>query len=374
MMKFFLRTLTVISLVIIGFSCSQQEELKQTTNTNLSDYIINLSSDFEGDLTGLSNVLGLDESAITANYDLLNTVVVKLTEEQADRLAGHQLVDAISLDEKVEFDFSQTINTANVSSVNSGFPCELPDFYADEYIGPGMKNKAWILSTGINDHKDLNVNRALEANFIGGSNYDIYGHGTAIAGIVAGKIYGIAKGAEVVSVKVLTDAGSGSTSGIIDALNYTVGQIINTGTADVIVLPIGGGKNSALNSAVNAVSAAGIRVVVPAGNSNSNACNFSPASAEGDNVYTVGAVDYSNTLAPYSNWGICIDLVAPGGPYTTLSNTSTNGYSTAYGTSYASAYVGGLFLHTLPGDTLPTSDDYNKRGTPTVAPSIVQCK
>ena len=100
------------------------------------------------------------------------------------------------------------------------------------------------------------------------------GHGTHCAGTVGGILSGVAKKVGLVSVKVLSDQGSGSYSGIINGINWVIDQVQSTGRRGIMSLSLGGGKSNALNSAIaNAVDAYDIPVIVAAGNSNNDACN-----------------------------------------------------------------------------------------------------
>jgi hypothetical protein len=112
-------------------------------------------------------------------------------------------------------------------------------------------------------------------------------------------------------IVVLDCNGSGSTSGIISALNWLSTNYIAPAVAN---MSLGGGYSSSLNSAVNNLAASGAFVAVAAGNSNADACNYSPASAA--NTTTVAASDRGDNRASYSNYGGCVDLYGPGSAIT----------------------------------------------------------
>lgn len=86
--------------------------------------------------------------------------------------------------------------------------------------------------------------------------------------------------------------------------------------------------------------AAGVHVAVAAGNENQNACNVSPARAP--SVITVGATDKTDVLASFSNWGNCVDILAPGVDITGAWIASNTDEKTISGTSMASPHVAGL--------------------------------
>jgi subtilisin family serine protease len=128
-------------------------------------------------------------------------------------------------------------------------------------------------------------------------------------------------------------------------------------------MSLGGGFSTSLNTAVNNAVDLGITFVVAAGNSNANACNYSPAAAS--KAITVGAITSSDTLASFTNWGCCVDIYAPGVDIKAASidnNTATN---TKMGTSMASPHVCGLAAAALQSDKVPETylKDYATKKT-----------
>ena len=212
-------------------------------------------------------------------------------------------------------------------------------------------NVAWIIDSGIDlDHEDLNVDASRGFNAFtsgrdSGAPDDNNGHGTHVAGTVAALnnnvgVVGVAAGATVVPVKVLDARGSGSYSGVIAGVDY-VGA--NGKSGDVANMSLGGPTSDALDSAVKAAAAKGIKFALAAGNESTDANNSSPARVNGTNIYTVSAHDSSDRFASFSNYGNPpVDYAAPG-----VSITSTwknGGYNTISGTSMASPHVAGILL------------------------------
>ena len=95
---------------------------------------------------------------------------------------------------------------------------------------------------------------------------DCHGHGSHVAGTVASKDYGVAPGATIVGVRVLSCSGSGSNSDVINGIFWAIEDA--AGRPAVINMSLGGSKSSLLNAAVQDAVDAGITVVVAAGNSN----------------------------------------------------------------------------------------------------------
>ena len=215
------------------------------------------------------------------------------------------------------------------------------------YTGPG---KAYILDTGIDlDHEDLNVDASAGYNSFtsGKDSWDLddgNGHGTHVAGTVAAinnsvGVVGVAAGATVIPVKVLGARGSGSYSGVIDGVNY-VGA--NGSDGDVANMSLGGPVSQALDAAVVAASSK-VKFALAAGNESDDANNHSPAGANGNNIYTVSAMDRNDRFASFSNYGNPpIDYCAPG--VSIKSTWKGGGYNTISGTSMAAPHVCGILL------------------------------
>jgi hypothetical protein len=153
---------------------------------------------------------------------------------------------------------------------------------------------------------------------------------------MAGVQYGVAKKANLFGGKVLGDNGSGSYAGIIAGVDL-VNAAPSTRTK-IANMSLGGGLSTALNDAVT--SATDVVHVVASGNSNANACNFSPASAEG--AYTVNAMQQGDSRSSFSNFGTCTDIFAPGSSIQAAWSTSDTATNTISGTSMAAPHVAGI--------------------------------
>lgn len=215
--------------------------------------------------------------------------------------------------------------------------------------GTGLR--AWIIDSGIDmDHPDLNVDQTNSISFLVGgspsnaSPNDQNGHGTHVAGTVAAKnnsfgVVGVAAGAKVVAVRVLDRKGSGTWSGVIAGVNYVAANGVN---GEVANMSLGGGISTTLDAAVLTASA-NVKFAIAAGNSGSNANNYSPARVNGPNIYTVSAMSVGDNWASFSNYGNPpIEYCAPG--VAIKSTWKNGGYNTISGTSMAAPHVCGLLL------------------------------
>lgn len=223
---------------------------------------------------------------------------------------------------------------------------------AASHNGAGVT--AYIIDTGVRgDHDDFAGRMADGFSSIndGNGSTDCNGHGTHVAGTVAGGTYGVAPGATVVPVRVLSCSGSGSTSGVIAGIDWAV-RHHQAGTPAVANMSLGGGYSAALNAAVAAGVADGISFSVAAGNSSDNACAYSPASEP--SAITVGSTASNDSRSYFSNWGSCLDVFAPGSSIRSAWYTSPTATATLSGTSMASPHAAGaaaLLLSAQPGAT-----------------------
>jgi hypothetical protein len=170
---------------------------------------------------------------------------------------------------------------------------------------------------------------------------DCNGHGTHCAGTVGGKTYGVAKNVNLIAMRTLDCRGSGLSSGTIDAYNW-VKNNRSPGRPAVISASLGGPVSQSSKDAVAAITAAGITVVVAAGNENQDACLGSPANQGGAGpAITVGATDTADRRASFSCYGSCVDIFAPGTAIKSADEGSDTGEDTMQGTSMATPAVAG---------------------------------
>merc|ERR1719145_75544 len=166
---------------------------------------------------------------------------------------------------------------------------------------------------------------------------DRQGHGTHCAGTAAGATYGVASEATLKAVKTLSDQGSGARSWQFAAIDWVTTSGVKP---SVISMSLGGsGADQGYTTSIGAASNAGITVVVAAGNSNSDACNFSPAFTP--LAITVGSTDSLQRRSSFSNYGTCVQIWAPGSSVLSAGISSDTSSSTKSGTSMACPHVSG---------------------------------
>merc|ERR1712087_324346 len=193
---------------------------------------------------------------------------------------------------------------------------------------------------------DMTIGDPLECNGDMSCAGDMQGHGTHCAGTAAGVSYGVAPSAAVKSVKVLSDSGSGSWSWSYYALDWLASNPTRPAVAS---MSLGGsGTQQAMADAVEAAVNSGVVVVVAGGNSNSDACRFSPAFVP--SAITVGSTTSTDTRSSFSNYGSCTNIWAPGSNVVSADHRSDIGTRSLSGTSMACPHVSGAAAIILDAD------------------------
>ena len=209
------------------------------------------------------------------------------------------------------------------------------------WTAAGAGVTAYVVDTGIlAAHTDFGgrVAAGWTAVADGNGTTDCNGHGTHVAGTVAGATYGVAKGATLVPVRVLDCNGSGYNSDVVAGLDWIAANHA-AGMPAVANLSLGGAASSTVDAAIQAVIDDGVTTVVAAGNSAVDACTASPARVPG--AVTVAASDSTDKQASFSNFGSCVDLYAPGVSITSDYYTSTTATASMSGTSMAAPHTAG---------------------------------
>jgi serine protease len=365
MQKALLTSLAVLSSAT-GAELHQAPPNKKIVNS----YIVSLTESFDREAlrTHLDDMRALlpgdfEPSRVYENMadHGLAAYAVKLTERGLERLLKNEHVTFIEEDQEVSINdcISQSNPDWGTERVNvRNYNYSRPYTYDYEEDESGKDIDAYVIDTGIycenNDFTGKKVGSCTfgfssVTNSIGiPDETDGNGHGTHCAGTIGGQRYGVAKEVNLIAVKVLADNGGGSTSGVIDGINWVAGRAGTTGKKSVANLSLGSSFSQATNNAAKAAFNSGVTMIVAAGNDNSDACGYSPASEPSS--ITVAASDIFNVRASYSNYGSCVDIFGPGSSITSAWIGSRSATNTISGTSMAAPQVCGTAAKYLSDD------------------------
>ncbi|MFF8944851.1 S8 family peptidase [Streptomyces sp. NPDC014864] len=276
----------------------------------------------------------------------LNGYAVRADARQARRLAADPRVASVVQDVRVRLDRTQTNPPSwGLDRVDQRTLPLNRTYTAPDAGGGGVT--VYVIDTGVRiTHRDFGGRAGYGWDFVGHDPAagDGNGHGTHIAGIVAGTAYGVAKRARVVAVRVLGDDGTGTMSQVIAGIDWVTRHARKPAVAN---LSLGGPYDAQLDAAVRASIRSGVTYTVAAGNGGRAAALFSPADVR--EAITVGAVDGRDARAGFSNTGSALDLFAPGVSITSASAASDTSRATFSGTSMAAPHAAGAAALYLSG-------------------------
>ncbi|HVI42456.1 MAG TPA: S8 family peptidase [Anaerovoracaceae bacterium] len=300
-------------------------------------------------------------------YELpfINAVSVEIPKEKLEKLSGHIMIGSISEDAIV----SKTPIFPKAKSLHAicgNYEDDMERIFGSTERGKGVG--VAVIDTGVAPHYDLIKpgNRIVAFKDLLGNRelpYDDDGHGTHVAGIIAGNGYtsckytGTAPCADIISIKALDESGNGTESDILAAMQWIInnGQFYNI---RVINLSLGikvepSYDDDPLIKGANAAVRYGYSVITAAGNNGPGKCTInSPGTSP--LVITVGAADLTRSddgeikVASFSSRGPTLsgdskpDLVAPGVDIFSLDSKNPKGYAVQSGTSMAAPVVSGV--------------------------------
>ena len=213
-------------------------------------------------------------------------------------------------------------------------------------IGYGVD--IYIVDSGVRvDHVEFNGRAKFGWAAPGLAWEDGHGHGTHMAGIAAGRVFGVAKKANIIAVRVLGNDNTGSISHTIAGLDWISANVVRTKKPSIVCMAmnIRSEYNDGLDEAVTELVSRGVTTVVSAGNFADEASEWPPASAPG--AIVVGASDITNAMWEDSNFGEAVDVFAPGVWIRAAGHTGLTDTAMGTGTSQAAAHVAGIAANFL---------------------------
>ncbi|MGB8129749.1 MAG: S8 family peptidase [Candidatus Angelobacter sp.] len=364
------RTLILVLALLVPLSLFADNskispDLQNSTSTGQEQVVVQYAPGTQLSCSGLLGLLGCVVNdvlklggAVLGQLPIVNGLVASLDHNAIVSLSNQSNVVYISKDRTLTPFFDNAGPAVNASAA-----------WQSNYTGAGIG--VALIDSGVNNHPDLATTGFLpfsrivyNKSFVAGdsSAADAYGHGTHIAGLIAGNglsstgplfsqnFKGIAPGAHIVNLRVLDANGSATDSSVIAAINQAI-SLKSQYNIRVINLSLGRGvfesyKLDPLCQAVEKAWKNGIVVVVAAGNNG----RFLPTSGYGTvtspgndpYVLTVGSMKPMGTpertddlIASYSSKGPTLldhivkpDLVAPGNLLVSTETSNTTLYNT----------------------------------------------
>ncbi len=222
--------------------------------------------------------------------------------------------------------------------IDTGVDYNHVDLKANMWVNPGEIPGDGIDNDGNGVIDDVHGYNAFDNT---GNPMDGHGHGSHCAGTIAGVgnngtgVVGVNHQANIMAIKIFSDAGSTNAAAIIRGIQYASdnGARITSNSWG------GGGANAGIEQAFKDSSALHIIAAGNSGYDNDKRANY-PSNYEGDHIVAVAATDHNDGIARFSQWGKKnVDLGAPG--VDILSTVPGNKYDTYSGTSMATPHVAG---------------------------------
>ncbi|MFF7755679.1 S8 family peptidase [Streptomyces sp. NPDC007971] len=269
-----------------------------------------------------------------------------LSETEAKRLAADPAVAKVVQNKKFHIDATQDKPPSwGLDRIDQADTAGDGKYAYPDKAGEGVT--AYVIDTGVRiSHKDFAGRAAYGFDAIDNDSNadDGNGHGTHVAGTIAGTAHGVAKKAKIVAVRVLDNEGSGTTEQVVAGIDWVTKNHKGPSVAN---MSLGGGADPALDAAVGKAIASGVTFAVAAGNESADAGQSSPARVP--EAITVASSTKDDAQSDFSNFGSVVDLYAPGSDITSDWNDSDAGTKTISGTSMATPHVTGAAAVYLAG-------------------------
>ena len=285
---------------------------------------------------GAAPAQGLAEDTVTRRYESIPAFAATLTAGTAQRLAADPDVDLVEPDRQIAVTGTQRNPDWGLDRIDQRSRALSGTFAPTD---DGSSVHAYVIDTGVRiTHRQFRGRASYGYDFVDDDRTagDCNGHGTHVAGTIAGASYGVAKRTKIVAVRVLDCDGRGWMSDIIEGVDWVTQNAQRPAVAN---MSLGGDNDPALDRAVARSIASGVTYTVAAGNDSVNASQQSPADVP--SAITVGATDFLDQRASFSNYGTLVDLFAPGVAITSASRASDTATAVYSGTSMAAPHVAG---------------------------------
>ncbi|MFD7178570.1 S8 family serine peptidase [Streptomyces sp. NPDC059904] len=291
-----------------------------------------------------------------------------LSETEAKRLAADSSVAKVVQNKKFHIDATQDNPPSwGLDRIDQADTAGDKKYTYPDSAGEGVT--AYVIDTGVRvSHKDFGGRATSGFDAIDNDDNadDGNGHGTHVAGTIAGEAHGVAKKAKIVAVRVLDNEGSGTTEQVVAGIDWVTKNHKGPSVAN---MSLGGGADEALDAAVQKAIASGVTFAVAAGNESTDASGGSPARVK--EAITVASSTKDDKQSDFSNYGSAVDIYAPGSEITSDWNTGDDATNTISGTSMATPHVVGAAAVYLGGHPDATPADVSKALTDGATPDKI---
>jgi subtilisin family serine protease len=338
--------------------------------TVLSILLLQMASAYSNEYAPPSSNRGSIEASAEIAYQHQNLPATKKPAPISEVSTGEGVASSsstVSVGAKTVKDISfraiETIFTSMGSQVGAPWGLDRVDGNLDgtyNYTTRGVGVTIYVVDTGVDaTHPDLSGRVTSGFDSFGDNldQIDCNGHGTHVAALAWGAYFGVAKSVTIVPVRVLDCSGRGNTTTLALGIDWILRS--HGGGLAIVNMSLGGNRNEEINLLTSKLVNAGLVVVAAAGNSGSDACNFSPGSAPG--VITVGATNTDDSRASFSNWGDCVDVSAPGVRISSANSLNHSSPNQRSGTSQAAPLVAGAIATYISSGAVKTSNQVAAR-------------
>jgi len=318
-------------------------------------YLISLSQEASMDIWTSSVP---EEVSVVEELENMNTFVVRASlSGVAKELEMHNVAEVVAISQEIAVAVPEP-NTSGyetgdcatsawgldrIDSVDISFNSEYE--WESDFPDGGAGANVYVFDTGINvnngDFGGRAINRYSCLSWcveVGScTDNDDHGHGTHVAGTVAGIQYGVAKHATIHGMQVVGSDGRGTIIGVL----YAMDEVVSSAERQIFQMSIASSASTMWDNAVDtATNSYAAIVVVAAGNYQADGCSYSPGRAA--TSFTVGSHDLDDGISYFSNFGSCVDVYAPGNNILSANNEDTCSSKCMTGTSMSAPHVAGV--------------------------------
>jgi subtilisin family serine protease len=345
------RTLVLLPLLALAAACADQAA---PLDTDAAAPVLERSAAAEGQYIVVLKE-GADPRSVAAIAGIhprhvytaaLNGFSATLNAGQLNALRHSPAVQFIEGDARAQLMTTQLFPVWGLDRIDQR-DLPLNSQYTYTYNGAGVT--VHVLDTGIRrthaqfEGRAYYIPNGANGDFVGdghGSAADCHGHGTHVAGTIGGKGFGVAKGVTIYAGRVVDCVGNGTASMAIAGMDW----ITASGRLSVVNMSLGYGDVESVRVAAEAMIDAGHFLAAAAGNGNAvgtpqPACLQSPAGQV--KAMTVGSTTSSDAESSFSNYGKCVDILAPGSNVRSAWVGSDTATAIRSGTSMATPHVAG---------------------------------